>query len=150
MKSQSLDLDLFQCVCKACAPSTTLCGHETLGARAISFTEWFVIGSGRLKRTYSRAQKHWKLGGLGEPLISQINKTGGGRFWLSSNNKCVSFEFPFQDLFLFIIITFMMWWKGDPFHRSAELTSWFWWMQWLLTAVLKSRPKQKEQRLAFR
>ena len=99
MKYRSLDLDLSQCVCKACAPSTTPCGHETSGTRAVSFTEWFVIGSGRLKRTYSRAQKHWKLGGLGEPLISQINKTGGGRFWLSSNSKCVSWV-PIPGLIL--------------------------------------------------
>ena len=57
------------------------------------------LSSSRLKRTYSRAQKHWKLGGLGEPLICQINKTGGGRFWLSSNSKCASWV-PIPGLIL--------------------------------------------------
>ena len=39
MKYQSLDLDLSQRVCEACAPSTALRGHETSGTRAVSFTE---------------------------------------------------------------------------------------------------------------
>ena len=39
MKYQSLDLALSQCVCKAYAPSTTPCGHETSGTREVSFTE---------------------------------------------------------------------------------------------------------------
>lgn len=144
MKYQSLDLDLSQCVCKTYAPSTTLCGHETSGTRAVSFTEWFVIGSDRLKRTYSRAQKHWKLGGLGEPLRSQVNKTGGGRFWLSSHSKCVSWvSIPGLVHVYYHHI-------HEPLFADLELTSCLWGMLWLLTAVLKSRPKQKEQRLAFR